>query len=76
MQGFELAALRGCKDMLDRFAYIYVECSFVELYAGRALADEVIAWLRERGFHLNGIYNMTYDLLGRAVQADFLFGRL
>lgn len=76
VQGFELMALRGCEDLLGRFAYVYTECSFVELYAGQALADEAIAWLRERGFRLGGVYNMAYDRTGRAVQADFLFGRL
>ena len=75
VQGFELEALRGCEDMLDRFAYVYAECSFVELYAGQALADEVIAWLRERGFRLRGVHNTEYDRGGRAIQADFLFAR-
>ena len=73
VQGFELQALQGCESLLHRFAYVYAECSFVELYGGQALADEVIAWLRERGFRLHGVYNMTYDDAGRAVQADFLF---
>ena len=41
VQGFELAALEGCASLLDRFAAIYVECSFVPLYAGQPLADEV-----------------------------------
>ena len=76
VQGFELPALLGCEDLLDRFAWIYAECSFVELYQGQALADAVIAWLRERGFALVGVYNMAYDDTGRAVQADFLFRRL
>lgn len=75
VQGFELPALAGCEGMLDRFAWIYVECWFMELYAGQPLADEVIAWLRERGLRLAGVYNMAYDGQGRAVQADFLFGR-
>ena len=75
VQGYELEALRGCEDMLDQFAYVYAECSFVELYAGQALADEVIAWLRERGFRLRGVHNMDYDRGGRAIQADFLFAR-
>ena len=75
VQGFELEALRGCEDLLDRFSYVYAECSFVELYAGQALADEVIAWLRERGFKLRGVHNMDYDRGGRAIQADFLFAR-
>lgn len=73
VQGFELEALRGCEDLLHRFAWVYAECSFCELYAGQALADEVIAWLRARGFRLSGLYNMSYDPEGRAVQADFLF---
>jgi FkbM family methyltransferase len=75
VQGFEMEALRGCEDLLDRFACVYAECSFVELYAGQALADEVIGWLRERGFKLRGVHNMDYDRGGRAIQADFLFGR-
>jgi FkbM family methyltransferase len=73
VQGFELQALAGCEDLLGCFEWVYAECSFVELYAGQALADEVIAWLRERGFRLTGIFNMSYDRVGRAIQADFLF---
>jgi len=75
VQGFELEALRGCADQLHRFAWIYVECSFVELYAGQAVADQVIAWLRKRGFALRGFYNATYDRGGCSVQADLLFAR-
>ncbi len=43
VQGFELSALQGCEDLLQHFAWVYVECSFIELYEGQALADEVIA---------------------------------
>jgi hypothetical protein len=75
VQGFELRVLQGCESLLHRFAHVYVECSFVELYSGQALADEVIAWLRERGFRLRGVHNMSYDRRGRAIQGDFLFAR-
>ncbi|MHB8311541.1 MAG: FkbM family methyltransferase [Metallibacterium sp.] len=75
VQGYELQALRGCETLLEAFAWVYCECSFVELYAGQALADAVIAWLRARGFGLLGAYNMANDRDGRVVQADFLFGR-
>ncbi|MFQ5661411.1 MAG: FkbM family methyltransferase [Gammaproteobacteria bacterium] len=75
VQGFELEALQGSEELLGCFQLVYVECSFVELYEGQALADEVIAWLRDRGFKLSGVYNMAYDLDGRAIQADFLFDR-
>lgn len=75
VQGFELEVLNGCDEYLALLGWIYVECSFIELYEGQALADEVIDWLRDRGFTLQGVYNMTYDKRGRAVQADFLFQR-
>jgi len=73
VQGFELEALRGCEVLLGRFSLVYVECSFIPLYTGQALADEVIAWLREKGFQLVGVYHMSYDTKGRAVQGDSCF---
>jgi FkbM family methyltransferase len=73
VQGYELQALRGCERLLARFTHVYVECSFVELYCGQALADTVIDWLRLRGFRLLGVYNLITDRSGRSVQGDFLF---
>ncbi len=73
VQGYELEALQGCENLLDQFLYIYAECSFVELYLGQALVDDIIDWLRKRGWSLSGIYNMVYDIKGRSIQADFLF---
>jgi hypothetical protein len=75
VQGFELAALSGCASLLDRFAGVYVECSFVPLYAEQPIADEVLAYLRDQGFRLSGVYNLTHDRSGGAVQADFLCER-
>jgi FkbM family methyltransferase len=73
VQGYELEALRGCEELLDRFAYVYAECSFVELYFGQALAEEIITWLHDRGWSLSGVYNILYDRNGRSIQADILF---
>lgn len=73
VQGYELVTLKGCRSMLDRFQYAYVECSFLELYEGQALADDVCAFMRDCGWSLGGAYNLQYDLQGRAIQADLLF---
>lgn len=73
VQGFERDVLEGCKSLLASFSYIYVECSFVELYVGQSLAHEVILFLSEFGFALCGAYNLSYDNKGIAVQGDFLF---
>jgi hypothetical protein len=37
------------------------------------VADEIVGWLCERGFKLNGVYNGCYDKAGLAVPGDFLF---
>lgn len=73
VQGFEKQVLEGCNSLLQEFTYIYVECSFVELYANQSLAPEVISFLAESGFGLSGIYNIYYNKKGLAIQGDFLF---
>lgn len=75
VQGFELSALEGCTGYLQMFDNVYVECSFVELYLGQALAHEVIDYLHQHDFHLCGIYNIVYNVDGQAIQADFMFHR-
>jgi FkbM family methyltransferase len=75
VQGFELEVLKGSKNLIDEFDYIYVECSFIELYEKQALADEVITFLNNYSFKLKGVYNTFYDKKGIAVQADLLFSK-
>jgi FkbM family methyltransferase len=75
VQGSELGVIEGSIDLLDRIGFIYVECSFRELYLGQVLAHDVISVLVDLGFRLSEIYNLTHDSEGRAVQADFLFQR-
>jgi len=73
VQGFELNVLKGCNPLIKKFKYIYVECSFVELYEGQALVSEIVDYLSDSGFVLSGVYNMSYDSDGVAIQGDFLF---
>ena len=73
VQGFELEVLQGCEDILERFSHLYIECSFIELYEGQALAHQIIAWLEQRNFILSDIHNLYYGKNGKAIQGDFLF---
>ena len=75
VQGFELEVLRASRPLLDRFAHVYVEASFEELYRGQALAGEVAAFLAEHGFIEIGRFNVSANPAGAPVQADFLFRR-
>jgi len=73
VQGVELEVLKSAEPLLVYFKWIYVEASFVQLYEGQALAEDVIAHLQQRGFALKGIYNPSNSVEGQAIQADFLF---
>ena len=75
VQGFELEVLRASRALLGRFAHVYVEASFEELYAGQALAGEVAAFLNAHGFSETGRFNVARAPNGDPVQADFLFHR-
>jgi FkbM family methyltransferase len=75
VQGFELSALQGCGRLLERFRYVYVEASFIELYVGQALATEVIGFLFSRGFSLVCVANLSCGSSARPIQADFLFSK-
>ena len=75
VQGYEKQVLEGCKSLLPLFSYVYVECSFFELYIGQALAHEIISYLSNDGFILSGVYNLDKDKNGISIQGDFLFTR-
>jgi FkbM family methyltransferase len=74
-QGSEREVFSGAERLLEHVDEIFVECSFVEFYGGQALIDEVISDLRERAFHLAGIFSLVRDGRGRCLQADVLFAR-
>jgi FkbM family methyltransferase len=75
VQGFELDVLRGAGELLSKVDEVFVECSFVELYDGQALADEVVAFLFEHDLRLAGVYGLSHTATGEALQADLLFRR-
>ncbi len=72
VQGFEYEVLQGAATLLRRLLAVYVECSFVELYQGQHLAQDVIELVRGKGFRLVGRFNEDLRS-GEPVQADLLF---
>ncbi len=75
VQGFELEALKGMPRLLARASWVYVEVSFMTLYTGQPLANEIHAWLEANGFEMAGVYNPTFSDEGVNIQADLLFAR-
>ncbi len=75
VQGYELLALQGCGQLLDVLDFVYAEVSFMTLYHGQALADEVVHLLFRNGFSLAAVNNPVFNGAGHCMQADFLFSR-
>ncbi|RZT18922.1 FkbM family methyltransferase [Mycobacterium sp. BK558] len=75
VQGYEMQALLGCEDLLHRFQYVYLEVSFLELYKGQSLADDLIVWLHSRNFRMKSVHGVQSNSRGEAIQADVLFER-
>jgi hypothetical protein len=73
VQGAELDVLRGAESSLFAVDMIYCEGSYVELYEGQPLIDEIAAYLQIHGFSLRGVYNQTVSEHFGPQQADFLF---
>ena len=77
VQGYEAVALAGASGCIDRFAAAQVELSYVPLYDGSWLADELTAFLAKHGYQL-WMYDPAamYDpTTGRLLQCDGVFVR-
>jgi FkbM family methyltransferase len=49
-QGSELAVLRSLGAHIERVSLLVVECAAQALYEGQPLFEDVLRWLRDRGF--------------------------
>ena len=50
LQGMELAALKGCGDLLSTVSAIHCEVQTLELYEAAPLYPELSGWLEQKGF--------------------------
>lgn len=77
VQGYEAVALAGAGGCIDQFAATQVELSFVPLYGGSWLADEMTTFMVKHGYQL-WMYDPAamYDpKTGRLMQCDGVFVR-
>jgi len=73
-QGYELEILKGGENCLKKTGALILEVNFLEIHKGVPLADEVMAWLRERRFVVYDIAGITRRPKKRSLwQADFVF---
>lgn len=75
-QGYESQVLDGAADLVGAFAAIQLELSFVPLYDGQALFDELVGRLTGAGLSMYGLDGGFSDpRTGRTLQCDGVFVR-
>src|SRR3954452_3850083 len=75
-QGYEPQVLDGAGELLNQFAAVALELSFVPLYEGQQLFDELVERMRGAGYVLYGLEAGFSDpRTGRMLQCDGLFVR-
>jgi FkbM family methyltransferase len=75
LQGFELEALRGAEELLERIDYILVESAFKEVYQGEPLFNDIHAFLSSKGFDLIRPLSFAQEPNGDILYTDTLFGK-
>lgn len=74
-QGYEKPVLEGAGTHLAEFAALQLEMSFVPLYDGQVLFDDLRAYVESAGFELFSLQPGIAAKDGRLLQADGLFVR-
>lgn len=75
-QGFEKEVLAGAACSLEKVTGIQLEMSLIPMYEGEMLYDEMIRFLKEKGFHLYSLENGFSDpKTGQLLQIDGIFFR-
>lgn len=74
-QGYEAQVLAGAGELIDQFGAVQLELSFVELYAGQQLFDDLYGFMRDHGLQLHIIEPGFSGPDGRMLQCDGLFVR-
>ena len=76
VQGYEYGVLQGAAETLTRTAALIVETSFVELYEGQKLFNQVQALLNRAGFAYTGSWaQRNSPVNGQPLQQDAVFVR-
>ena len=72
VQGSELDVLKGAEETLKRTKNILLECSLIDYNENAPQIEEVIQYLKEKGFHANEIIGKHYND-DTVTQLDILF---
>jgi FkbM family methyltransferase len=73
IEGFELEALKGIRDIGNRVAMVYTEVNLVPTYQGQPLINDIISYLHGFGFHIFNFYGIYENDYRQASFTNLLF---
>lgn len=73
LQGYELEALKGAGDLLNRVKTIITEVEFVPLYENQPLFGDIDLFLRNAGFRLLNLYELYTHSDGQLTSGDAVY---
>jgi len=76
VQGYELEALKGAEQTLQRANYCIMEVSFVPLYEASPIFDDIYQFMIARGFILRGTGKVAVNQFCSPLQIDGIFERV
>lgn len=75
VQGYEKKVLLGAPGLLKKIDYLLFETSFVPMYEGEPLFDEMHTFLKEAGFEIMGPVGFLEGSDNSILQMDLLYRR-
>jgi FkbM family methyltransferase len=75
VQGYEDRVLRGGADTISKADYCVLEMSFLPLYQGSPLFDDIYRQMQQLGFMLVGIADISRGKSGVLLQVDGIFAK-
>ena len=75
VQGAELAVIGGGERIFSEAKVVITEVSFLHLYEGDALFEDVFAKMLSLGLRFNGMLSQFNDVTGKIIQGDAIFLR-
>jgi FkbM family methyltransferase len=74
VQGYELEVLKGAQSALGQLSVILAEINLIDIHKNVPLLDDIVIFMRDRGFVAYDICGLTRRPLDKALwQADFIF---
>jgi FkbM family methyltransferase len=74
VQGYELEVLKGAQNTLSKMSVVLAEVNLIDIHKGAPLLDDLVLFMRDRGFVAYDICGLARRPLDKALwQADFIF---